>query len=120
MNTANFSSDESRWQAVIERDRQADGAFFFAVRTTGVFCRPSCASRSPRQYQAAQRAGVLRDALQRDRDVTCATHDAGFGSPSRMYEAVPAELGMTPSAYKRKGAGLTVRYTTAIRRSAPC
>jgi AraC family transcriptional regulator of adaptative response/methylated-DNA-[protein]-cysteine methyltransferase len=68
---------------------------------------------SPRQYQAAQRAGVLRDALQRGRDVTRATHDAGFGSPSRMYEAVPTELGMTPSAYKRKGAGLTVRYATA-------
>jgi len=188
-----FSSDECRWQAVVDRDERADGAFFFAVRTTGVFCRPSCASRaprrenveffpttnaavaagyrackrcqptslprelaiverackvldadpqqrmtlaqlsdavhvspfhlqrlfsrivgiSPRQYQAAQRAGVLRDALQRGRDVTRATHDAGFGSPSRMYEAVPAELGMTPSAYKRKGAGLTVRYATA-------
>lgn len=68
---------------------------------------------SPRQYQAAQRAGVLRDALQRGRDVTRATHDAGFGSASRMYEAVPAELGMTPSAFKRQGAGLTVRYASA-------
>ncbi len=44
-----FSSDESRWQAVVERDPHADGAFFFAVRTTGVFCRPSCASRAPRR-----------------------------------------------------------------------
>ena len=31
-----FSSDESRWQAVVERNKDADGAFFFAVRTTGV------------------------------------------------------------------------------------
>ena len=30
-----FSSDESRWQAVVDRDEHADGAFFFAVRTTG-------------------------------------------------------------------------------------
>ncbi|SAL48532.1 O6-methylguanine-DNA methyltransferase [Caballeronia peredens] len=188
-----FTTDENRWQAVVDRDGRADGAFFFAVRTTGVFCRPSCASRaprrenveffattdaaekagyrackrcqptslprelaiverackvldadpqqrmtlaqlsdavhvspfhlqrlfsrivgiSPRQYQAARRAGALRDALQRGRDVTRATHDAGFGSPSRMYEAVPAELGMTPSAFRRQGAGLTVRYASA-------
>src|ERR1700754_3018967 len=44
-----FSSDKCRWQAVVERDERADGAFFFAVRTTGVFCRPSCASRAPRR-----------------------------------------------------------------------
>ncbi len=36
---------------------------------------------------------MLRDALQRDRDVTRATHDAGFGSPSHMYDVAPAELG---------------------------
>ena len=37
--------DEERWQAVKRRDPAFDGEFFFAVRTTGVFCRPSCASR---------------------------------------------------------------------------
>ncbi len=37
--------DEERWQAVKRRDPAFDGKFFFAVRTTGVFCRPSCASR---------------------------------------------------------------------------
>ncbi|MBV9907879.1 MAG: bifunctional DNA-binding transcriptional regulator/O6-methylguanine-DNA methyltransferase Ada [Hyphomicrobiales bacterium] len=37
--------DEERWQAVERRDPEFDGKFFFAVRTTGVFCRPSCASR---------------------------------------------------------------------------
>ncbi len=37
--------DEERWQAVKRRDPEFDGKFFFAVRTTGVFCRPSCASR---------------------------------------------------------------------------
>lgn len=41
------TTDESRWQAVVRRDRQADGAFFFGVLTTGVFCRPSCAARRP-------------------------------------------------------------------------
>jgi AraC family transcriptional regulator, regulatory protein of adaptative response / methylated-DNA-[protein]-cysteine methyltransferase len=37
--------DEDRWQAVKRRDPAFDGKFLFAVRTTGVYCRPSCASR---------------------------------------------------------------------------
>lgn len=44
-----FSSDEIRWDAVCRRDRAADGAFFYAVLTTGVYCRPSCAARLPRR-----------------------------------------------------------------------
>jgi len=36
---------DPRWQAVVARDRAFDGAFVFAVRTTGIYCRPSCPSR---------------------------------------------------------------------------
>ena len=36
---------DPRWTAVLTRDRQADGTFFYSVKTTGVYCRPSCASR---------------------------------------------------------------------------
>jgi AraC family transcriptional regulator of adaptative response/methylated-DNA-[protein]-cysteine methyltransferase len=190
---AAFVSDDDRWTAVLKREMAADGAFFYGVRTTGVFCRPSCASRlprrenvdffgsadearaagyreckrcqpgglpreldivnracaaldadpqqrltlaqlseavhvspfhlqrlfkrvvgvSPRQYQAAQRGAALRDALQRGADVTRATVDAGFGSPSRMYDTAAAELGMAPSEYRRKGEGLRVHYASA-------
>ena len=39
---------DPRWAAVVARDAQADGRFVYAVRTTGVFCRPSCGSRTPR------------------------------------------------------------------------
>jgi AraC family transcriptional regulator of adaptative response/methylated-DNA-[protein]-cysteine methyltransferase len=46
---AAFADDAARWQAVRSRDRGADGAFVFAVRTTGVFCRPSCSSRAARR-----------------------------------------------------------------------
>jgi AraC family transcriptional regulator, regulatory protein of adaptative response / methylated-DNA-[protein]-cysteine methyltransferase len=188
-----FRTDAARWEAVATRDASADGAFFYGVRTTGVFCRPSCASRlprrenvvffddadaaraaglreckrcrpgglpreleivrracaaldadpqsrltlaelgdavhlspfhlqrlfkrvlgvSPRQYQAARRGAVLRDALTQGAGVTRASNDAGFGSSSRLYESVPGELGMAPSAYRRKGAGLTIRYASA-------
>lgn len=48
-----FVNDEARWAAVQRRDRAADGAFVFAVRTTGIFCRPSCASRHPRRENAS-------------------------------------------------------------------
>jgi AraC family transcriptional regulator, regulatory protein of adaptative response / methylated-DNA-[protein]-cysteine methyltransferase len=54
---SNFSAaqamrpDEKRWQAVQTRDRSADGAFVYAVRSTGIYCRPSCASRKPRREQ---------------------------------------------------------------------
>lgn len=44
-----FSDDEARWAAVVRRDRTADGAFYYSVRTTGVYCRPSCAARLARR-----------------------------------------------------------------------
>ncbi len=40
--------NDSRWAAIVARDPQADGRFFYGVRTTGVFCRPSCPSRRAR------------------------------------------------------------------------
>ncbi|HWZ59579.1 MAG TPA: Ada metal-binding domain-containing protein, partial [Gemmatimonadaceae bacterium] len=36
---------DGRWAAIVTRDRRHDGAFVYAVRTTGVYCRPSCPSR---------------------------------------------------------------------------
>ena len=38
---------DPRWLAIRDRDSSADGKFFYAVRTTGVYCRPSCGSRLP-------------------------------------------------------------------------
>jgi len=53
---ANISSEQRaarvqadpRWTAVVGRDPDADGHFFYSVRTTGVYCRPSCPSRAAR------------------------------------------------------------------------
>src|ERR1700691_3662704 len=42
---------EALWHAVQSRDRAADGAFVYAVRSTGIYCRPSCPSRKPRREQ---------------------------------------------------------------------
>ena len=41
--------DAARWAAVERRDRAADGAFVYAVATTGVYCRPSCPARRARR-----------------------------------------------------------------------
>jgi AraC family transcriptional regulator of adaptative response/methylated-DNA-[protein]-cysteine methyltransferase len=42
-------SEETRWQAVVDRDASLDGAFVFAVSSTGIFCRPSCPAKRPRR-----------------------------------------------------------------------
>jgi AraC family transcriptional regulator of adaptative response/methylated-DNA-[protein]-cysteine methyltransferase len=58
-------SDEDKWQVVLDRDARYDGSFVYAVRSTGVYCRPSCPSKRPRRDQveffpvpqAAEQAG---------------------------------------------------------------
>lgn len=66
---------------------------------------------SPREYQAAMRAGRLRASLHAGRDVTSAIYDAGYGSPSRVYESAPTGKGMPPSTYRRRGAGMRIGYS---------
>lgn len=44
-----YRTHDQRWQAVMRKDANADGRFFFAVRTTGIYCRPSCPSRRARR-----------------------------------------------------------------------
>ena len=181
----------AKWSTVLARDARADGRFVYAVKSTGVFCRPSCPSRrprrenveffdspeqaqqagyracrrceplernrqtqkveaacryidqnldvtlsltaisrhvaispfhfqrlfkrmlgiSPREYQQARRAGKFRQALLGDGSVTEAIYEAGYSSSSRAYESIPAQLGMTPSAFRRGGKGVEVRCT---------
>jgi AraC family transcriptional regulator of adaptative response/methylated-DNA-[protein]-cysteine methyltransferase len=46
--TVTTQKADPRWDAVVQRDRAWDGRFFFAVKTTGIYCRPSCGARTPR------------------------------------------------------------------------
>ena len=65
MTSYTSTTDDERWQAVLDRDAAADGQFIFAVQTTGIFCRPSCRARHALRQNvrffenadAAQRAG---------------------------------------------------------------
>jgi len=49
MNTPHSVQDAARWQCIVGRDREADGTFWYGVVTTGIYCRPQCASRPRRQ-----------------------------------------------------------------------
>ena len=59
------TGNDSRWAAVVARDPEADGKFYYSVETTGVYCLPSCGARLPRPEnvrfhqtrEAAEKAG---------------------------------------------------------------
>ncbi|OBZ18287.1 AraC family transcriptional regulator [Bacillus sp. FJAT-27264] len=44
---------EEKWQAILSNNSACDGTFFYAVRTTGIFCRPSCKSKAPKRENVA-------------------------------------------------------------------
>lgn len=56
-----FVSTDQKWNAVIRRDRTADGAFYYAVRTTGIYCRPGCSSRLPK-YENIEYFSTVKEA----------------------------------------------------------
>ncbi len=47
--TSVYATDDARWEALRARDPAADGHFVYAVRTTGVYCRPSSSARLPKR-----------------------------------------------------------------------
>ena len=111
--------DERRWQAVVGRDAQADGTFYYSVRTPGVFCRPSCAARlalrknvafhaTPADAQAAGfRACKRCKPTQRPLSEThaavmaraCRTIDAAETPPS--LDALAKDAGLSPHHFHR-------------------
>jgi len=180
------------WAAFEARDRHSDGRFVGAVRTTGIYCKPSCPARHPKRehvtfyrdpaeareagyraclrckpdevgrdriavaqavallaaaeemiglddlalqvgyaphhfhrlfkratgvtpaaYARGLRAQRAAKALTGNASVTAAIYDAGYSAPSRFYEDGAKRLGMSPSAWKRGGAGVTIRWTIA-------
>lgn len=66
---------------------------------------------TPAEFVTQQKFKSFKTELRKNSDVTRAIYEAGFGSPSRVYEQGAAKLGMSPLAYQRGGAGLQIRYT---------
>ncbi len=182
-------AEDLAWRAFQERDRAFDGRVFVAVRTTRIYCRPSCPARrplrenvrffareasaraagyrpclrckpdvvardreavrravclieegetaprlqelasavgyaphhfqrlftremgvSPAAYARALRARRAERSLEESATVTEAIYEAGYSAPSRFYEEAGARLGMTPSAWREGGRGVTIRF----------
>jgi AraC family transcriptional regulator, regulatory protein of adaptative response / methylated-DNA-[protein]-cysteine methyltransferase len=68
---------------------------------------------SPREYQAHLRANAFRDSLSTNAGITEAMYQAGYSSPSRLYEHSTATLGMSPTRFRDGGRGETIRFSTA-------
>lgn len=68
---------------------------------------------SPAEYLAQRKLGTLKLALREGNDVSSALYDAGYGSPSRVYEGGAARLGMTPARYRSGGEGEQIRWSIA-------
>lgn len=128
--------NDPRWPEVLARDPRADGRFYFAVATTGVFCRPSCKARPPRPEnvrffttaKAATAAGFR--ACKRCKPLVPSQRDARVARACRIIEeredtpplaALAHELGLSAAHFHRQfkaATGLTPRaYAAAHRES---
>jgi AraC family transcriptional regulator of adaptative response/methylated-DNA-[protein]-cysteine methyltransferase len=190
------ATHDKMYEGIRLRDRSLDGSFFYSVKTTGVYCRPSCAARlanrqnvsfhasakaaeaagfrackrckpdamgnpdpqaeavaracrlietseeapaleplakaaglspfhfhrvfkkitgvTPKAYADGELARRLAAGLPASRTVMQAIYEAGYNAPSRFYETSPARLGMTPSAFRKGGAGTAIRFAVAM------
>jgi AraC family transcriptional regulator of adaptative response/methylated-DNA-[protein]-cysteine methyltransferase len=67
---------------------------------------------SPAAYGRATRAERARDTLTKGSSVTEAIYEAGYGAPSRFYESGGRRMGMTPSAWRNGGRGVTIQWAS--------
>ena len=103
--------EDPRWAAILARSTAADGSFFYSVRTTGVYCRPSCGARLPRpenvQFhgtcEEARRAGFRPCKRCRpDRPSLTEQHAAMVAAICRLIERSPSVPALEELA-KRSG-----------------
>ena len=130
-----FTDEEDRWNAVVNRDQSADNVFYYAVKTTGVFCRPGCASRRPNRenieffdtreealsagYRPCKRCGI--DAVSAQERLSKAVVRAcrrleQSGVPAPKLDELAAEAGLSPWYFHRvfkKLVGVTPKQYSA-------
>ncbi|CFB62174.1 bifunctional DNA-binding transcriptional regulator/O6-methylguanine-DNA methyltransferase Ada [Pandoraea apista] len=133
-----YATDEAKWAAVVARDKHADGEFFYSVRTTGVYCRPSCGARRARRENvafhtdmaAAERAGFRpckrckpdQGALDTRHAalVTAACRRIETAEEPPRLEALAADAGLSPHYFHRlfrSVTGVTPRAYANARRA---
>lgn len=108
---------DKKWALVLARDASADGTFVYAVRSTKIFCRPSCPSRRPRREQVeffasiadAQHAGYRecrrcvpsqRNAQLKKVEDACRYIDQNLDTTLRL-SAIAAHAGVSPFYFQR-------------------
>ncbi len=125
--TLGTSSLDPRWKPLAERDTNADGTFVYGVTSTGIYCRPGCPSRRPRADRVrffettteARQSGFRAckrcrpDTVGLAQPVTLA-HLARVTamSPHHLQRRFKAIVGLSPSNYRRGGAGMSIGYST--------
>ncbi|MFD1711024.1 bifunctional DNA-binding transcriptional regulator/O6-methylguanine-DNA methyltransferase Ada [Ottowia sp. GY511] len=133
-----YRSDDARWQAIATRDAAADGAFVYAVRTTGVYCRPSANGRLPRRdnveffdtpaaaeaagYRASRRACADRTAAASERAalVAEACRQINSAETAPTLDALATHAGMSPHHFHRvfkAETGMTPKAYAAAQRA---
>jgi len=123
--TADASDDAQRWKSVLARNAARDGQFVYAVSTTGVYCRPSCASRRPRRdnveffltTEQAERAGYRACLRCRPKSVTGNPHAEGVKAICRYIEQhldEPLTLGRLGKAFHQSPFHLQRRFKAAL------
>lgn len=117
-------TEQEMWEAVQRSDTSYDGLFFYAVKTTGIFCRPSCKSKLPKREnlcyfasgEKARAAGFrpckrcrsdlsayqpmreIAAEIKERLDKAASLDDVGL-TPRRMTEIFKREYGVTPKEY---------------------
>lgn len=137
---SSISREAARWQAVLNRNPAQDGQFYYGVRSTGIYCRPSCPSRRPKRENvqffddasSAEAAGFracLRcrpgEVQTRRRAVLHVQHlldtvqptpsltrlaEAVGLSPAHLQRVFKAEMGVSPKQYALARRGERVRH----------
>ncbi len=113
--------EEAYWRAVIERDSQANDTFVYGVRSTGIYCKPSCPSRRPKREQvvffagpeAAEQAGFRACQRCRPRE-RMSTNDAQVELVQRACRYIEQHLDET-LRLEQLGAELGLSHTYAQR-----
>jgi len=118
-------ADDQRWEAVIARDAARDGEFVFAVSTTGVYCRPSCAARRPRrenvrffpQPEHAEQAGYRACLRCRPKSFSGNTQSDGMKAICRFIEQhldEPMTLARLGKEFRQSPFHLQRRFKAAL------
>jgi AraC family transcriptional regulator, regulatory protein of adaptative response / methylated-DNA-[protein]-cysteine methyltransferase len=110
------ATEAARWAALTDRDGRADGTFVYAVRTTGVYCRPSCASRAARPENVTFHATCAEAEAAGFRPCRrCRPNEAGLAerraaAVARACRAIEAAETMPPLAELARIAGLSTYH----------